>query len=566
MRWSLCGTVLLLVNCTGCSGEPRIVAVLHWGGFRPGCVELVATPVGGAPFRPVQIPTASADRAGDRSVAVYVPEGQGPQVDLEALAREESCEGAVVSRAVDQAVAAPGGRVVTLALSASDPDDDGFISTLAALPGTDCAEGDAYVHPKPGGETLCDGVDDDCRSGPDDTFGVGQPCAGQGCPGTLACDAQGAVRCSAAVADWWADQDGDDWGTQFLGTFCGPDAGLAGAPGDCDDSDPYIHPGALEVCNGKDDDCNGAADDTGGACTRVSIPPSANLLTVHARVRGRAWAAGIDGGLFALSSDGGAAVKTGLCGIQDWRALWVDGQDRAYLGAPWARVAHASDAGQGACATATVGTTTQVNGAWGYPAVDGGTQVYFVTSNGNVEHWAPPSAPSQLFQVGTGSDNLRALDGVAPYPRLTAGWFYDGVLHPRVWVDKGSGFVDQGVDGLAGTGVALYGVSMPRADLGYACGEQSTVLAFDGGTWVKLPRPSAEAVSLNSIKAFDEGHVYVAGFGSQASWVWRWDGAKWKPVMRLDYDAGSIRALGGTAPDDIWAVGRGNAWHLSPPP
>ena len=30
---------------------------------------------------------------------------------------------------------------------------------------------------------------------------------------------------------------------------------------DCDDSNPSIHPGATEVCNGKDDDCNGQIDD-----------------------------------------------------------------------------------------------------------------------------------------------------------------------------------------------------------------------------------------------------------------------------------------------------------------
>ncbi len=32
---------------------------------------------------------------------------------------------------------------------------------------------------------------------------------------------------------------------------------------DCDDSDPAVHPGARELCNGRDDDCNGTVDDAG---------------------------------------------------------------------------------------------------------------------------------------------------------------------------------------------------------------------------------------------------------------------------------------------------------------
>ena len=31
--------------------------------------------------------------------------------------------------------------------------------------------------------------------------------------------------------------------------------------GDCDDTDPSIHPGVEEVCNGLDDDCDGQADE-----------------------------------------------------------------------------------------------------------------------------------------------------------------------------------------------------------------------------------------------------------------------------------------------------------------
>jgi len=45
-------------------------------------------------------------------------------------------------------------------------------------------------------------------------------------------------------------------------SFCDGDKdGEAEDQGDCDDDNPAVHPGALEVCNGLDDDCNGTVDD-----------------------------------------------------------------------------------------------------------------------------------------------------------------------------------------------------------------------------------------------------------------------------------------------------------------
>lgn len=74
------------------------------------------------------------------------------------------------------------------------------------------------------------------------------------------------------------DEDGDGFG---VGCARGPD---------CNDHDPHVHPGAVEACNGKDDDCNGLTDDA-PACT---VP-----VLDHARVK-------VPAGSFAMGSATGA--------------------------------------------------------------------------------------------------------------------------------------------------------------------------------------------------------------------------------------------------------------------
>ncbi len=93
------------------------------------------------------------------------------------------------------------------------------------------------------------------------------------------------------VADTYADSDGDGWGDPcdldpaWSATYPGApevcdgrdnDGDLVFAPGelsdsdadnaltcgDCSDTNPLIHPGAVEICNGVDDNCNGTVDES----------------------------------------------------------------------------------------------------------------------------------------------------------------------------------------------------------------------------------------------------------------------------------------------------------------
>ena len=100
----------------------------------------------------------------------------------------------------------------------------------------DCNDTDAQIYPSK--KEVCNAVDDNCD-------------------GTI--DEVGAIGCSA----YFEDVDGDNYGkSNSTQCMCGPSGVfLTQSPGDCNDNDPLINPGASEVCNGNDTDCNGKADD-----------------------------------------------------------------------------------------------------------------------------------------------------------------------------------------------------------------------------------------------------------------------------------------------------------------
>ncbi len=59
---------------------------------------------------------------------------------------------------------------------------------------------------------------------------------------------------------WYRDWDGDRFGDAEIDACAAPD-GYTAAGGDCDDTDPLLHPGAVEACDGVDQDCDGAVDE-----------------------------------------------------------------------------------------------------------------------------------------------------------------------------------------------------------------------------------------------------------------------------------------------------------------
>jgi len=74
-------------------------------------------------------------------------------------------------------------------------------------------------------------------------------------------DEQGAAGCSVL----YYDGDSDTFGIRSRSRcLCAPADGFkATATGDCHDGNNAIYPGAIEVCNGDDDNCDGAVDEVG---------------------------------------------------------------------------------------------------------------------------------------------------------------------------------------------------------------------------------------------------------------------------------------------------------------
>jgi hypothetical protein len=132
----------------------------------------------------------------------------------------------------------------------TDVDGDGYgdplVTTLACdapsgalADGTDCDDTDPLVNPA--ATEVCDGVDNECDGLVDDD----DPSLD-----------------GASTVPWYTDGDGDGYGNAGLYHYaCDPASGEVETGDDCVDTNPAIHPGALEVCNGYDDNCDGLADD-----------------------------------------------------------------------------------------------------------------------------------------------------------------------------------------------------------------------------------------------------------------------------------------------------------------
>jgi hypothetical protein len=193
----------------------------------------------------------------------------------------------------------------------ADTDGDGFgdITTLTSTcvqpqgyvtDNNDCKDNDASIYP--GAQEICNDIDDDCNELIDDglvfityyadadgdTFGdANNPLdacvipdgyvtnntdcndnnANQNAASAEICngeddDCDGAIDNGITFLDYYADADGDGFGTGDVISSCSDlGAGYVTNNTDCDDTNSNTNPSATETCNTIDDNCDGQIDE-----------------------------------------------------------------------------------------------------------------------------------------------------------------------------------------------------------------------------------------------------------------------------------------------------------------
>ncbi|HVE83291.1 MAG TPA: putative metal-binding motif-containing protein [Myxococcales bacterium] len=533
----------LALGCTPQAPVVRVAVALQ--GFSRGCVRVLA----GRPGDPAPAVTEVVLDPGrvqpEVTVAVFADPAWGDSVEVIAEAREARCDGVLADTDRQVEAVRPGSATEAhLALSATDADGDGFF----ALPrGTDCDDSD----PTSPGAT--------CQAG----------CA----QGVSGCLPDGTPACLVtAHAD--ADRDGH-------GTAAGPTAttgacfpagsGWSYDTADCDDLDPLSYTGAPEICDGRDNDCNGTADDPpacppdAGWYAKTDGNAAHDLAAVAPVGTGTAWVAGATDTLLLMQPDApGLVDDSGQCSGFSWTVAWYDAwADQVFVGGLGGKCGVHPRSGT-SCQRGTLDTTTQnVRGLIGFRGPGSieptGVDVIGVQEDGSTFVW-DGNVPGDDHSLGDLQAKLRGLHGIRESALFAVGGD-TSLASPRMYRFDGRAWQDVMVQSIPGVLQApLNAVWIVNDTLGYAVGEQRSMLQWDGAAWAPMAGPPGGSGSLKGVVAFGRTSVFVID-----DQLHRFDGAQWTVIST---GLGTpLSAIGGSSPGDLWAVGA-DGWiaHWPKPP
>ncbi|WP_233278271.1 MopE-related protein [Myxococcus stipitatus] len=450
-------------------------------------------------------------------------------------------------------------------------------------PSTDCR--DDLFSINPGRQDLCDGEDTNCDGINDEAFPAkGQSCTELStmCEGTQACrmDKQGLECMTPAPSRWYLDADGDGHGENTVVDSCVKPAGAyVNLGGDCDDGNPFTHPGATEICDDLDNNCD-AQRESVDQCPAQSSPlwvpkvveAGGNWLTASSWGKGNIWVAGTNNRRARMTSSATefTTISSTLCdgstlsSNTTWTSSWSDPTDgRAWLGSEGGLKGY-QPLGSANCVIVAdddlkvfglAGTrTNNVLSLYGASAsaatADGaaftwngtGSPVYNPVTNRLSEVFdVHASAPAHVLAVGGVSSSPRAR--IYRLEPATGLWNLETVPSAE----------------------RLRGVWVVNNEVAFAVGDAGNVLRKTHGTpWVAVAR-TPDNHNLTSVIAFGANSAYAT---CASGHIYRFNGQGWTRVYN-----GSTRLndITGSGPDDIWAVGDGGriirwpSWPDSPP-